>query len=315
MIAFRPVRLALPLALSLSLPAFADTPEGWAPLLEPAQLSALLAAHGDQIRVVQITGDFAAGHIAGSGFSPYSAWRSEAPNPGALRDIGHLTQVVQQLGIDAGTPVVVVHAGTNATDMGAAARVYWTLRSLGVEDLALLNGGLAGWTEAGLPVATEAATIAPSTFAPVWSDAWRATTAEVAAATEGGGAQLLDARPADFFTGVNWTVASPGTVQGAENLEYSAFFDGTRMVGAEDIRRIAAESGYVDGTTAVSFCNTGHWAAINWFALSELAGLQDVRLYAESMAEYSAEGLPLDNAPNRLVYAWRASTRWVSELF
>jgi len=33
------------------------------------------------------------------------------------------------------------------------------------------------------------------------------------------------------------------------------------------------------------------------------------------MAEYTAEGLPLDNAPNRLVYAYRASTRWMSNLF
>ena len=315
MIAFRPARLSLPLALTLSFPALADTPEGWSPLLEPAQLSALLAQHGEEIRVVQITGDYAAGHIPGSGWSPYAAWRSDAPNPGALRDIGHLTQVVQQLGIDADTPVVVVHAGTNATDMGAAARVYWTLRSLGVQDLALLNGGLAAWSAASLPLETTAASFFPTDFAPVWSDAWRATTAEVAAAAENGGARLLDARPADFFDGVTWTVASPGTVRGAQNLEYSDFFDGTRMVGAETIRRVAAEAGYVDGTTTVSFCNTGHWAAINWFALSELAGLEDVRLYAESMAEYSAADLPLDNAPNRLVYAWRASTRWVSDLF
>lgn len=317
MIAFRPARLALPLALalSLSMPALADTPEGWSPLLDAAQLSALLAEHGEDIRVVQITGDYAAGHIPGSGWSPYAAWRSDAPNPGALRDVAHLGAVVRELGIDSETPVVVVHAGRDATDMGAAARVYWTLRSLGVQDLALLNGGVAGWTAAGLPVETTAASFFPTDFQPVWSDQWRATTAEVAAASETGGARLLDARPADFFSGVTWTVAEPGTVRGAQNLEYSAFFDGTRMVGAEDIRRIAAESGYVDGTTTVSFCNTGHWAAINWFALSELAGLDDVRLHAESLAEYSAAELPMDNQPNRLVYAWRASTRWVSELF
>jgi hypothetical protein len=33
------------------------------------------------------------------------------------------------------------------------------------------------------------------------------------------------------------------------------------------------------------------------------------------MAEYAAEGHPLDNAPNRVVYYWRATSRWVSELF
>lgn len=312
----RPLLLATALTLSLApLGAEAEAPEGWSPLLEPAALSALLAEHGETIRVVQITGDYAAGHIPGSGWSPYAAWRSDMPNPGALRDPGHLQTIVRELGIDADTPVVVVHSGRDATDLGAAARVYWTLKSLGVEDLALLNGGLAGWTSAGLPVETDAASFIPSDFTAVWSDRWRASTVEVAALQAEGGAALLDARPADFFTGVTWSVASPGTIRGADNLEYSAFFDGTRLVGADRIRAIAEQSGFTGSTTTVSFCNTGHWAAINWFALSELAGYDDVRLYAESMAEYAADGLPLDNAPNRLVYAYRATTRWVSGLF
>lgn len=309
------VILAAAFATALAPLAAQATPEGWQPLLEPADLAALLERDGDGIRVVQISGDYAQGHIPGAGWSPYSAWRSDAPNPGALRDIAHLTGVVQQLGIEAETPVVVVHAGLNATDMGAAARVYWTLRSLGVQDLALLNGGLAAWTAAGLPVETANVTFFPSSFQPEWNDAWRATTAEVAALAESGSSQLIDARPADFFTGLNWTVAAPGTIRGAGNLEYSDFFDGTRMLGAEDIRRVAAENGYSANATAVSFCNTGHWAAINWFALSELAGHEGVRLYAESMAEYADGSRALDHAPNRLQYTWRVATRWVSDLF
>ena len=131
-----------------------------------------------------------------------------------------------------------------------------------------------------------------------------------------GDATLLDARPADFFDGITWSVAAPGTIHGADNLEYSAFFDGSRMVGAEAIRAAAVRAGHAGGTTTVSFCNTGHWAAINWFALSEVAGYDDVRLYAESMAEYTQDGArPLDHAPNRLQYAWRSTARWVSELF
>ena len=47
----------------------------------------------------------------------------------------------------------------------------------------------------------------------------------------------------------------------------------------------------------VSFCNTGHWAATNWFALSELAQLEDVKLYPGSMVEYSKTGGEMANAP------------------
>ena len=40
----------------------------------------------------------------------------------------------------------------------------------------------------------------------------------------------------------------------------------------------------------VSYCNTGHWAATNWFVLSEILGRKDVRLYDGSMVEWTADG-------------------------
>lgn len=304
------------LTLSLTpLASLADAPEGWSPLLSPQELAALLDTHGDDIRVVHITGDYAAGHIPDAGWSPYAAWRSDMPNPGALRDVDHLQGVLRELGIDTDTPVVVVHAGRDATDMGAAARVYWTLKSLGVEDLALLNGGYAAWTAADLPSDQAEASFFPSDYTAQWSNDWRASTQDVIELSENRAATLLDARPEGFFEGLTWSVAAPGTIHGADNLAYSSFFDGTQMTGAASIRAAAEAAGYTGETTTVSFCNTGHWAAINWFALSEVAGYDDVRLYAESMAEYTAGNHPLDNAPNRLQYAWRATTNWVSGLF
>jgi len=308
-------RLALALSAAL-VPGFAmAAPEGWSPLLEPAELAALLETHGEEIRVVHVTGDYAQGHIPGAAFSPYSAWRSGAENPGALRELEHLQSVVRDLGIDTDTPVVVVHAGANPTDMGAAARVYWSLKSLGVEDLALLNGGFAGWSAAQLPVETAAAAIMPSDYTAQWDESWRISTDEIAQLIESGDSRLIDARPTDFFSGVQWSIAAPGTIRGSANLTYESFFDGNRMLGAEHVRALAEQHGYTDSPLTVSFCNTGHWAAINWFALSELAGIENTRLYAESMAEYAAEGLPMDNAPNRLTYYWRATSRWVSGIF
>jgi thiosulfate/3-mercaptopyruvate sulfurtransferase len=305
-----------PAALALVLlPAAAlASPEGWSPLLEPAQLAALLDAHGDEIRVVHVTGDPGA-LIPGAQFSAYGTWRGPAENPGALRPLSQLEASLRNLGINADTPVVVVHGGADATDLGAAARVYWTLRSLGVADLALLNGGFAAWRAEGLPVSATPGGAIASEFVATWDDRWSIGTAEVAALAGAGDARLLDARPRSFFEGVQWTIAAPGTIRNAGHLAYSDFFDGTRLLGAERVRALAEQHGLTDGAATVSFCNTGHWAAINWFALSELAGLEGVRLYPESMAEYTAEGLPLDNAPNRVVQMWRATTRWASGLF
>ncbi|KPQ06471.1 MAG: thiosulfate/3-mercaptopyruvate sulfurtransferase [Rhodobacteraceae bacterium HLUCCA12] len=310
----RPIRLALTLSAALVPGLALAAPQGWSPLLEPSELATMLDDHGDDIRVVHVTGDFEQGHIPGAAFSPYTDWRSGGDNPGALRDVDHFQGLARDLGIDADTPVVVVHSGANPTDMGAAARVYWTLKSLGVQDLALLNGGFSSWTEADLPVSTQAASIPDSDFEANWDDSWRITTEEVAQLVEEGDSRLIDARPTDFFSGVQWSIAAPGTIRGSANLTYDSFFDGNRMQGADQIRALAEENGFTDSPLTVSFCNTGHWAAINWFALSELGEIENTRLYAESMAEYTAADLPLDNAPNRVTYYWRATMRWISDV-
>ncbi|MCC6007858.1 MAG: sulfurtransferase [Rhodobacteraceae bacterium] len=305
---------ALTLAI-LALPAsLLAAPEGWAPLLEPEGLAELLARDGS-IRVVHVSGDFAAGHIPGAAFAAYPEWRGPSDNPGALRELPHFAELLRDLGITADTPVAVVHGGANPTDMGTAARVFWTLRSLGVEDLALVNGGFAAWQAAGLPVSTAPAQITRSGFEPSWSDEWRIDTAEVAELVQSGDARLIDARPLGFFEGRTWSIARPGTIRGADHLTFEQWFDGNRMVDAASARTIAEQAGQTDAPVTVSFCNTGHWAAINWFALSELAGVPNTRLYAESMAEYTAQGLPLDNEPGRLSVILENSRRWVGGLF
>ncbi len=311
----RPTSLGLvALSLSVSLPATVmATPEGWSPLLEPAELAAILDAD-DAVRVVHVTGAQDQ-LIPGAVFSPYADWRGEAGNPGALRSVTELGAVVTGLGIDADTPVVVVHGGANPSDMGAAARVYWTLKSLGVEDLALLNGGFAAWTEAALPVATEPADVAQSSFDPVWDDSWYVGTDEVAALTDSGEARIIDSRPRGFFDGIDWSIARPGTVRNAENVVFAEFMDGNRMIDSESAHAIAAANGLTEAPLTVNFCNTGHWAAINWFALSEVAGVDNTRLYAESMAEYAAGGHALDNEPSRIAYLWHSTRKWVSDLF
>ena len=50
----------------------------------------------------------------------------------------------------------------------------------------------------------------------------------------------------------------------------------------------------------VAYCNTGHWAATNWFVLSALLGRPDVRLYDGSMVEWTADARrPLASARTR----------------
>ena len=110
------------------------------PLMNPAELSNSL----DQANpiILDIRGDaYQDGHISGAISAPYGLFRGPKNNPGQLLDEDVLEERFEALGLELDRPVVVVSEGKTDTDFGAAARVYWTLKSTGFEDLAILNGG------------------------------------------------------------------------------------------------------------------------------------------------------------------------------
>jgi thiosulfate/3-mercaptopyruvate sulfurtransferase len=300
------------------LAAPAEAGDAWSKLVDPAGLVALEETVDPVVLDIRAIEAFAKGHIPGAVNAPYTQWRGPTDNPGALPSEALLSVLVGESGIDETTPVVVVHQGADASDFGAAARVYWTLKSLGVERIAILNGGLNAWTAAGRPLSTEPVRPEPTIFEARLSDEWRASAEDIEAAIETGDARLVDARPTGFFEGRLWHAAAtrPGTLPTAENFTHDAWFvdGGPLVVDAERARAIAESAGLADGATLVSFCNTGHWAATNWFALSELAGVEGVTLYPESMVEWTAQGRALDNEPGRVEWLYLSTRQWLQSV-
>ena len=109
-------------------------------------------------------------------------------------------------------------------------------------------------------------------------------------------ALLIDARPADFFKAKKKHPAAKkaGTLDGAIQLVNFGWFKTDKdpvITPPEDlIEQVRALADENAGKPLVSFCNTGHWAATNWFAVSELAGVENVKLYPESMVGWTAKG-------------------------
>ena len=96
--------------------------------------------------------------------------------------------------------------------------------------------------------------------------------------------------------------ARPGTLPQSRYFTHDRWFGGDEpaRIKPELIRQLAAENGFGQGDSLVSFCNTGHWAATNWFALSEVAGIEDVRMYPESVVGWSNAGYEMANVPGLL---------------
>jgi thiosulfate/3-mercaptopyruvate sulfurtransferase len=295
---------ALVLALALA-PLAAQAAGG--PLTTSSALSdALTGAEAPVVLDIRAANAYGEGHIPGARNAPYGLFRGPSENPGELVTEAHLTEVLRGLGLETGTPVVIVHQGSNQTDFGAAARVYWTLKSSGFDDLAVLNGGMNAWQEAKAPVETGSGPeIAPSGITVTFSDEWLATRADVQAIVEGREeATLVDARPEAFWKGEtkHGAAARPGTIPQSRYFTHDRWFgaDEPSLIKPDLVRQLAAENGFGQGDRLVSFCNTGHWAATNWFALSEIAGIDGVRLYPESVVGWSNAGMEMANVPGLL---------------
>lgn len=282
-------------------------PAAWAaqPLLTPAQLDVARQVANTRVIDIRPADAYAKGHIPGAVSAPYAKWRGPADNPGKLPAIQQLVQLVRSLGVDSGTHAVVVSSGADSTDFGASARVYWTLKYLGLTDLSVLNGGYKAWADAHLAQDASVPVVTPTAFEAHLDEAIIATTPQVAAQVGNAQTRLVDARPLDFYLG---KVKAPtakvaGTIKGAINVENGRWFEpGTSIfVSTDQARKIAGEvlpQGPAKET--ISFCNTGHWAATDWFALSEVLGEKNVRLYPESMAAWSQDAaLPMEHVPGR----------------
>lgn len=177
-----------------------------------------------------------------------------------------------------------VAACDDANGALAAARLWWLLRLAGHERAFVLDGGLATWRDAGLPLESGAE--------PHRRDAVHATIDraqivgydEVERRLADGSIVLLDARAAPRYRGEAEPIdAKAGHVPGALNRPFSDNLDATgRFKPAAALRaEFAALIGKHDPADVVHMCGSGVTACHNALAM-EAAGLGGSRVFAPS---------------------------------
>lgn len=237
---------------------------------------------------------FQAGHIPGSVHADYAhaSWRLPRENTSVyLPEPAQFEALAGDLGISPETDVVIVHEGTDSSSFGAAARVYWSFKAMGHVSAAILDGGYRAWTEdRSRPVAKGDVTPVAAIYEAKPDLSLRARLDDVLAARQNG-TRLVDSRPESFFTGQekHKAINASGHIPGAVNVPHSRAFSSDFRL--KDRASLAREFQSVSNgeAGAIAYCNTGHWAATDWFVMSEVLGLPNVKLYDGSMLEYSLE--------------------------
>ena len=190
-----------------------------------------------------------------------------------------LEAAARRWGVQDGVPVVVYDDWNRA----GSARAWWVLTAAGVEDVRILDGGLAAWAG---PLETGAGTPESGDVTAVYDDLYNGAlptlTAEQVAAP---GLTLLDARAPERFRGdVELIDPVAGHISGAHNVPSTTLLahDGS-FLPDDDLTRLL---GGVDAATGV-YCGSGVTASVVVAALAA-AGV-DAALYPGSWSEWCSD--------------------------
>ncbi len=106
-------------------------------------------------------------HIPGSVHSDYlkDGWRATVKGVvGQFPGKKTLGELIGGLGVDNKKHVVIVYGGVSSVDFGSAARIYWTFKTIGHENVSILNGGFQGWLSSGNKVVSGKNNLSPAKF-------------------------------------------------------------------------------------------------------------------------------------------------------
>lgn len=263
------------------------------PLIQPDSLASRLADGDDALAIVDTRcslTDPAAGeaawreaHLPGAVYADLERDLSGPRAPGAGRHPWPGAPIFRarlgEWGITPATDVVVYDAGDGAY----AARLWWLLRALGHRRVSVLDGGWAGWTQAGLPVTDEVREpVAHEYPAADFDRSLLLDAAGVQRHLEEGGL-LIDARAGERYRGeIEPIDPVAGHVPGALNRPYLSNLESGRFKPVELLRdEFAALLGENRPDDVVVMCGSGVTACHHLLAL-EAAGLPGAKLFTGS---------------------------------
>lgn len=233
------------------------------------------------------------GRLPGAAFFDIDGVFSDAASllPHTMPSPEAFTDAIRELGVNDSDTVVAY----DATGIYSSPRAWWMLRAMGFDRVAVLDGGLPAWRDAGEPIeagppgrrdrGSFAAQPRPTAFC---------GSAEVLDLLGSDRAAVLDARSRERFRG---EVAEPraglarGHMPGSGNLPFEELIEDGRLRPADELRRLFEEVAGSQDRLVVS-CGSGVTACVLALA-AEVAGYRGTSVYDGSWSEWGAGELPV----------------------
>lgn len=268
-----------------------------------------VAAHRDDpdVCLIDIAGlgqddlqAYKAGHVPGAHAWKWKDMLWEAP----IRDFPSPQEFARRLGaagIDNNTTVVFYGEGVQ---FGIYA--WWVFRYCGHEKVRILDGARYRWAEEGRPLVTEVPPPrAPRTYAPAQRvEHMRILRDDVLKCLHQPGVVLLDGRSPEEYRGER--VGAPGTpdsgamcygrIPGARHVFFENLLTANKSLKSRgELQATFAQCGANPDKDIIAYCRLSHRATVLYFALTEILGLERVRVYDGSWTEWgNVVGLPVE---------------------
>jgi thiosulfate/3-mercaptopyruvate sulfurtransferase len=217
-------------------------------LIEPGELQDQLKRPGLRVLDTRPQADYARDHVPGAVWVDVKGWQDLGRKEGGLYDAKAWGELVGRLGVGHDSSVVVY--GSSLPD---TARIWWTLKYLGLRDVTILNGGWQVWVKEKRPTDTAAPKVEAVTFEPKFQADRLEEIDSLKQLVKSGKVTVVDARSADEFTGQEVRGQRGGHIPGAKHLEWKELLaaDG-RFKSPEQLRDLFRQRGISPEQTAVT---------------------------------------------------------------
>jgi thiosulfate/3-mercaptopyruvate sulfurtransferase len=251
-----------------------------------------------------------AGHIPGAVLVPWKNVTSKRKVNGVVikamaPSAKDFESLMQKSGVNNDSAIVITGKGQSPVQTALAARLYWTLKYFGHDNVALLNGGTAQWIRDKRKVKFGRSKAGKGTFkATTERKEIRASLEDVMTLSKGenGGEQLVDVRGKDVYLGLAYSKKfvppkGKGHIPGAKSFPVYFMADtmgpAANIHSKDEIQNVAGIVGMDLSKPTTISCNSGVMASIGWFVLHEMLGNKNVRVYDGSMHEWINTGNPV----------------------
>jgi thiosulfate/3-mercaptopyruvate sulfurtransferase len=251
--------------------------------------------------------EYIAGHLPKAVHIADAAFRgSDGFLPVQYWDTQKLASLLSKSGINRSDRVLVY---SDARDVLGATMVAYLLERSGVSDIAVLDGGYAGYKASGQTVTKEYPKYQFTQFALQDKPAIRVKLNDVAQLIGKPGVVFIDPRPGDLFRGEKDVWVRNGHIPGAKNIPWPTFTEADnaqealknphKLKSLDEIRKILASKNIKSSDNIVVTCSTGREATLQYVVLKHLLGYPNVRVYEGSWTEYSTSNLPVETGPEK----------------